>query len=288
MPWTGGAFLVGAMAIAGLPPLNGFASEWLTLQALLHVPAYGGARRRHWPARSRSRRSPRPRRSRSSASSRSSGSCCSGRRGASAVAAATRGAAADARAPSSSSRGACVVLGVAPGPARSASLVGLAPWPASTPTHARAAPARHRLAADGRDRARARRADRRRSSLLRGRRRAAPAPTLGVRPARRAASSTGRAPGSRSRCGSCSRRSSGPSARSPCAATGGVVQEVAYSGRVPHLIDERVYRPRRAALARGAAARAAAAERQPRHVRRLPDRARARAARRGAGSGVIG
>ena len=32
------AFLVGAAAIAGLPPLNGFASEWLTLQALLHVP----------------------------------------------------------------------------------------------------------------------------------------------------------------------------------------------------------------------------------------------------------
>ena len=41
MPWTAGAFLVGAMAIAGLPPLNGFASEWLTLQALLHVTAYG-------------------------------------------------------------------------------------------------------------------------------------------------------------------------------------------------------------------------------------------------------
>jgi hydrogenase-4 component B len=41
LPWTGGAFLVGAMAIAGLPPLNGFASEWLTLQALLHVSAYG-------------------------------------------------------------------------------------------------------------------------------------------------------------------------------------------------------------------------------------------------------
>lgn len=37
MPWTGGAFLVGAMAISGVPPLNGFASEWLTLQALLHV-----------------------------------------------------------------------------------------------------------------------------------------------------------------------------------------------------------------------------------------------------------
>lgn len=42
MPWTGGAFFVGAVAIAGLPPLNGFASEWLTLQALLHVPAAGG------------------------------------------------------------------------------------------------------------------------------------------------------------------------------------------------------------------------------------------------------
>jgi hydrogenase-4 component B len=44
MPWTGGAFLVGAMAIAGLPPLNGFASEWLTLQALLHLPAAGHVR----------------------------------------------------------------------------------------------------------------------------------------------------------------------------------------------------------------------------------------------------
>jgi hydrogenase-4 component B len=37
MPGTGGPFLVGAMAIAGLPPLNGFASEWLALQSLLHV-----------------------------------------------------------------------------------------------------------------------------------------------------------------------------------------------------------------------------------------------------------
>jgi hydrogenase-4 component B len=37
MPWTGSAFLVGSMAIAGVPPLNGFASEWLTLQSLLHA-----------------------------------------------------------------------------------------------------------------------------------------------------------------------------------------------------------------------------------------------------------
>jgi hydrogenase-4 component B len=41
MPWTGGAFLLGAMSIAGLPPLNGFASEWLTLQSLLHVALQG-------------------------------------------------------------------------------------------------------------------------------------------------------------------------------------------------------------------------------------------------------
>lgn len=38
MPWASGAFLVGALAIAALPPLNGFASEWLTLQAILLSP----------------------------------------------------------------------------------------------------------------------------------------------------------------------------------------------------------------------------------------------------------
>ena len=50
MPWTGATFALGAMAIAGLPPLNGFASEWLTLQSLLHLgvaePPGGGVRRR--------------------------------------------------------------------------------------------------------------------------------------------------------------------------------------------------------------------------------------------------
>jgi len=35
MPWTAGGFLLGSLAIAGLPPLNGFVSEWLTFQALL-------------------------------------------------------------------------------------------------------------------------------------------------------------------------------------------------------------------------------------------------------------
>jgi hydrogenase-4 component B len=36
MPVTGACFLIGAVAISGLPPLNGFASEWLAFQALLH------------------------------------------------------------------------------------------------------------------------------------------------------------------------------------------------------------------------------------------------------------
>ncbi|MDO9503682.1 proton-conducting transporter membrane subunit [Falsiroseomonas sp.] len=35
MPWTAGAVLVGVAAAASLPPLSGFASEWLLLQALL-------------------------------------------------------------------------------------------------------------------------------------------------------------------------------------------------------------------------------------------------------------
>lgn len=34
MPWTSACFLVGALAISALPPLNGFVSEWFTYQAL--------------------------------------------------------------------------------------------------------------------------------------------------------------------------------------------------------------------------------------------------------------
>ena len=34
MPWTTGCFMLGAVAIAGLPPLNGFVSEWLVYLAL--------------------------------------------------------------------------------------------------------------------------------------------------------------------------------------------------------------------------------------------------------------
>jgi formate hydrogenlyase subunit 3/multisubunit Na+/H+ antiporter MnhD subunit len=38
MPWTAVLMLVGVLAIAGLPPLNGFVSEWLLLQAFLLSP----------------------------------------------------------------------------------------------------------------------------------------------------------------------------------------------------------------------------------------------------------
>ncbi|MBI5859791.1 MAG: hypothetical protein HZB73_03670 [Nitrosarchaeum sp.] len=37
MPWTAMMFLIGSVAIIGLPSLNGFISEWLTLQSLLAV-----------------------------------------------------------------------------------------------------------------------------------------------------------------------------------------------------------------------------------------------------------
>ena len=46
MPWTALCFLLGALAIAGLPPLNGFVSEWLLFQALLRRSSTPTAARR--------------------------------------------------------------------------------------------------------------------------------------------------------------------------------------------------------------------------------------------------
>ena len=46
MPWTAGTFLIGAVAICGLPPLNGFISEFLIYMGgfrALEVPASGRA-----------------------------------------------------------------------------------------------------------------------------------------------------------------------------------------------------------------------------------------------------
>ena len=42
MPWTALLFLIGAISISGLPPFNGFISEWFTMQSLLssyHIPS---------------------------------------------------------------------------------------------------------------------------------------------------------------------------------------------------------------------------------------------------------
>lgn len=38
MPWVAALALVGTLSIAGLPPLNGFVSEWLLLQSFLFTP----------------------------------------------------------------------------------------------------------------------------------------------------------------------------------------------------------------------------------------------------------
>ncbi|MCF7955078.1 MAG: hydrogenase [Phycisphaerae bacterium] len=42
MPWTMALFVVGAVAICALPPLNGFASEWLIYSGLFHTLGIGG------------------------------------------------------------------------------------------------------------------------------------------------------------------------------------------------------------------------------------------------------
>ena len=42
MPWTGAACGIGILAIAGVPPLNGFASEWLVVQSLMHAGLESG------------------------------------------------------------------------------------------------------------------------------------------------------------------------------------------------------------------------------------------------------
>jgi hydrogenase-4 component B len=250
MPWTGGAFLVGAMAIAGLPPLNGFASEWLTLQSLLHVSAYGHLG--------------------------------DGMAGAVALAAlaATVGLAVFcfvkvvglvllggtrregvAQAVESpwlmwSAVGflalACIVLGLAPG-LLFGLLVGLAPWSATAPTHVGLhLPGTGSLPTfgiavvlvgltGG-------------LTLLRGRRSAAPAPTWAsgqLVQSRLNWTSAGFTKPMRLVLESVLR----PQREITIRTEGGVVQDVTYRGHVPQLIDERLYRPV-VRLALGAAAQA--------------------------------
>jgi hydrogenase-4 component B len=238
MPWTGATFLVGAAAIAGLPPLNGFASEWLTLQALLHIPAYGGV----WE----------------------------GTIGAIALAglAATaalavfcfvkvvglvllgpnrRPACEEATDPPRSMRfglvflaGGCVVLGIAPGILFS-KLVGLAPWASSEPVRpGLSLPGTGGLPTVGIA-----------AFLLlvvpllwlaRGARRAAPAPSWASgQPVTPALLWTGA--GFTKPLRLVLEVVLRPERQITTRSRAGVVQEVSYSGRVPQLAEELVYRP---------------------------------------------
>jgi hydrogenase-4 component B len=238
MPWSGGAFLVGSLAIAGVPPLNGFASEWLTLQALVHVPTYGGL-----------------------------GDGVAGALALAALAATAalavfcfvkvvglvllgpprRTAVADAteapvpmRAAVVALAGACVALGVVPG-LLVAPLARLAPWPVSV--HATLAlhlPGTGSLPTVGIALALGLLAPL--LFVLRGKRVAAAAPTWAcgqlVQP-QLAWTSAGFTKPLRLVLEAVLR----PQREIAVRTSGGVVQEVSYSGRVPHLIDERLYAP---------------------------------------------
>ena len=201
MPWTGGAFLVGAMAIAGLPPLNGFASEWLTLQALLHVTAYGDDRRRDRrrdragrPGGDRCARRLLLRQGRRARAARAAATGRGGGRRGVALRDARRG-----RLPRARLRRARPRAGRALPPARRARSVAR-----DGSGGRRSRPARDRIAADGRDRGRAGRDHGAARSPARPAERRTRA-ELGVRPGASCRASAGRAPASRSRCASCSR-----------------------------------------------------------------------------------
>jgi hydrogenase-4 component B len=232
MPWTGGAFLVGSLAIAGVPPLNGFASEWLTLQALVHVPAYGGL-----------------------------GDGLAGALALAALAATAalavfcfvilgpprRASVADATEASVPMRaavlalaGACVALGVVPG-LLVAPLARLAPWPVSV--HAGLAlhlPGTGSLPTLGIALALGVLAPL--LFVLRGKRVAATAPTWAcgqLVQTQLAWTSAGFTKPLRLVLEAVLR----PQREIAVRTSGGVVQDVSYSGRVPHLIDERLYAP---------------------------------------------
>ncbi len=238
MPWTGGGFLIGAVAIAGLPPLNGFASEWVTLQSLLRVPAYGGV------------------------ADGTAGAIALGALAATAALAALcfvkvvglvllgparRDSVANAQEVPGAMRagvvalaGACVLLGLAPG-LLFGSLVGLAPWAEAAPTTVGLdLPGTGSLRTGGIALALVGLAAA--LAALRGRKAAAPAPTWA--------------------CGQLVERrldwtSAGftkplrlvledvlrPERSIVVRTEGGIVQEVVYEGRVPHLFEERLYRP---------------------------------------------
>ena len=253
MPRTGIAFLVGAMAIAGLPPLNGFASEWLTLQSLLAVPANGGV------------------------ASGVAGGIALAALGATAALAVLcfvkvvglvllgrprRSRVAEAvEAPLpmwtavAALAAACVVLGVVPG-LLAGPLAGLAPWPtADAPSAAVEVPWNDMLPAPGIAIVLLGLAAS--FALARGRRRAAPAPSWAcgqlVEP-QLSWTSAGFTKPLRLVLEGVLR----PQREIAVSTRGGVVQEVRYEGHVPHLFDTHVFRPITLAALIGA-----------RHARRL-------------------
>jgi hydrogenase-4 component B len=238
MPWTGGAFLVGAVAIAGLPPLNGFASEWTTLQSLLRVPAYGGVGDGTAGAIALAALA---------ATAALAALCFVKVVGLVLLGPARRDPVAQAdeapvtmRAGAVALAGGCVVLGLAPG-LLFGSLVGLAPWSSDGPTSVGLdIPGTGDFRAGGVALVLAALAGA--LFLLRGRRVAAPAPTWA--------------------CGQLVERqldwtSAGftkplrlvledvlrPERDVVVRTEAGVVREVAYEGRVPHHFEERLYRP---------------------------------------------
>jgi hydrogenase-4 component B len=248
MPWSGGAFLIGAAAIAGLPPLNGFASEWLTLQALLHVPSYGHMADGVAGALALAALA---------ATAALAVFCFVKVVGLVLLGAPRTAAVAAAEEPPRQLRAAlvflaltCVALGLAPG-VLFGSLVGLAPWSSAAATHVGLhLPGTGSLptfgiavALIGATAALVR---------LRGSRSAAPSPTWAcgqlVEPALRWTSAGFTKP-LRLVLEVVLR----PEREVTSRTDGGVLQEVAYSGHVPHLIEEHVYRPIERVSVRGAA-----------------------------------
>ncbi|HEX6724134.1 MAG TPA: proton-conducting transporter membrane subunit [Gaiella sp.] len=238
MPWTGGAFFVGAVAIAGLPPLNGFASEWTTLQSLLRVPGYGGVADGTAGAIALAALA---------ATAALAALCFVKVIGLVLLGPARREAVAQAEEAPGAMRvgvvalaGACVLLGVAPG-LLFGSLVGLAPWSSEVPTTVGLdIPATGDFRSGGVALVLVALVGA--LALLRGRRVAAAAPTWA--------------------CGQLVERpldwtSAGftkplrlvledvlrPERDVVVRTEAGVVREVAYEGRVPHHFEERLYRP---------------------------------------------
>ena len=268
---------VGCLAIAGLPPLNGFASEWLTLQSLAHLafdaPAGVGLAGAAALA--------------GVAATAALALLCfvkvaglvllgppRTRGGRDAVEAPLR----DARRAAWCSPRCASSSGSCPGAAAADARRARAGRPSASPPSSPALdlPGTGSLP-DARARRRARSSPPPCSSALRGTRRAAPAPTwaCGQPLVPRAGLDVGRR--SPSRCGSCSRRCCGRGATLEVVREGGVVQRIHYpraslAGR-PAALPARD--PRRAGRRR---ARAPAADRQRAHLRRLPAGARARPA----------